>query len=288
MSNPNKTRHSTTAMHLIDKIGIFFIIACISALWSARLAAAESPKDSRFLRESGTNYELGRNVKRDYKRAYRLYCMAAIKGDIEANYHLGWLYFNGRGIQRDTEKAAYWFKQGAMGGDRTAKNMLGLLAHTRQKKDNSCLKLSQGKNADRAQIEAWVHEWAPKYGLDTELVLAVIRVESNFDPMAWSDKDARGLMQLLPTTAKRFGVSNSWDPIDNMRGGMAYLQWLIQHFQGDVRLVLAAYNAGENAVERHNGVPPYNETINYVRRITQTYPKTTHPVPSDTTNVTKP
>ncbi len=166
--------------------------------------------------------------------------------------------------------------------------MLGLLAHTKQKKDNSCTKLSQGKDADRTQIEAWVHEWAPKYDLDTELVLAVIKEESNFNPKAWSHKDARGLMQLLPATATRFSVENTWDPIDNIRGGMAYLQWLMRHFQGDVRLVLAAYNAGEHAVERHNGVPPYKETISYVKRITKTYQKTTHPVPADNIDATKP
>ncbi len=283
-----KTIYWARTIHLIDKTWVFFLLICIAVLFNPLLMAAESAKDPKALRELGTNYELGRKVKRDFRRAYRLYCLAAIKGDAEANYHLGWLYFNGRGIQRDTQKAAYWFKQGALGGDRTAKNMLELLAHTRQKKDHACLKLSRGKDADRTQIEAWVYEWAPKYGLDSELVLAVIGEESNFDPMAWSDKDARGLMQLLPATAKRFGVNNTWDPIDNMRGGMAYLQWLMQHFQGDVRLVLAAYNAGENAVERHNGVPPYAETISYVQRITQIYQKPIHPIPSDNIDATKP
>ncbi len=250
------------------------------ALNTSFLWADESEKSPKYLRQLGTKYELGRGVKRDYKKAHRLYCISVVRGDTEANYHLGWMYFNGRGVARNTQIAAYWFKQGAIAGDRIAKNMLGLLAHTKQKKDNTCTKLSQGKDADRTQIEAWVHEWAPKYGLDTELVLAVIREESNFNPKAWSNKDARGLMQLLPATAKRFSVNNTWDPIDNMRGGMAYLQWLMQHFQGDVRLVLAAYNAGENAVERYAGVPPYKETINFVRRITNTYQQPTHPVPA--------
>lgn len=288
MSNHKKYSPSGTVAHLIVIVGFLFIITAVTTLSSPRLMAAESKKDPKALRQLGTNYELGRNVRRNYKMAYRLYCMAAMKGDVEANYHLGWLYFNGRGISRDTWKAAYWFKQGATAGDRTSKNMLRLLAHTKQKKDNACLNLSQGKNADRTQIEAWVHELAPKYGLDAELVIAVIRAESNFDPLAWSDKDARGLMQLLPATAKRFGVNNTWDPIDNMRGGMAYLQWLMQHFQGDVRLVLAAYNAGENAVERHNGVPPYDETVSYVQRITQIYQKPTHQVPSDNIDASKP
>ncbi len=282
-----KTKHCALTTHLIDKPCVFFLVICVALLFTPLLMATESVNDPKVMRQLGTNYELGRMLKRDFRKAYRLYCLAAIGGDVEANYHLGWLYFNGRGIPRDTQKAAYWFKQGALGGDNTAKNMLGLLAHTKQKIDHACLKLSRSRHADRTQIEAWVHELAPKYGLDSELVIAVIGEESNFDPMAWSDKDARGLMQLLPATAKRFGVNNTWDPVDNMRGGMAYLQWLMQRFQGDVRLVLAAYNAGENAVERHKGVPPYDETINYVQRITQIYQKPTHPIPSDNPDVSK-
>jgi soluble lytic murein transglycosylase-like protein len=110
------------------------------------------------------------------------------------------------------------------------------------------------------------------------LVLAVIRAESNFNPQARSPKDARGLMQLVPATARRFGVSDIWDPSQNMHGGMAYLQWLVRHFEGDIRLVLAAYNAGENAVKSYRGVPPYRETRNYVKRITRNYRKAVHPV----------
>ena len=80
-------------------------------------------------------------------------------------------------------------------------------------------------------------------------------------------------MQLLPTTAKRFGVKNPWDPEQNIKGGMAYLQWLLDYFGGDVRLALAAYNAGERAVERHGGIPPYEETRAYVAKVLQIYGK---------------
>ena len=98
---------------------------------------------------------------------------------------------------------------------------------------------------------------APKYSLDPKLVLAVIEAESNFNPKARSPKNEQGLMQLIPATAQRFGVRNVWDTEQNLRGGMAYLQWLLKHFKGDVKLALAGYNAGEKAVERHGGVPPY-------------------------------
>ena len=97
--------------------------------------------------------------------------------------------------------------------------------------------------------------------------LAVIEAESNFNPRAVSPKNAQGLMQLIPATAVRFGVENVWDPEQNLRGGMAYLRWLLDRFDGDVRLALAGYNAGEQAVHRHGGIPPYNETQDYVRRI---------------------
>jgi hypothetical protein len=257
------------------------VTAMLLFLGTPSMLAAKEAKDPGLLREMGVKYELGRGVTRNYRRAYRLYCTAAVKGDAGANYHLGWMYFNGRGVTRDTRKAAYWFKRGAERGDRIAKNMLGLLRNTRQKKDNTCANLSQGRDADRTQIELWAHEWAPRYDLDPELVLAVIKAESNFNPKAWSHKDARGLMQLIPATARRFKVRNTWDPVENMRGGMAYLQWLMQHFDGDVRLVLAAYNAGEHAVERYNGVPPYRETMNYVKRITSTYTKKTHKTAQD-------
>jgi soluble lytic murein transglycosylase-like protein len=108
---------------------------------------------------------------------------------------------------------------------------------------------------------------APEYKLAPQLVLAVMATESNFDPLALSPKNAQGLMQLMPDTATRFKVRKIDDPAQNIRGGMAYLRWLLAYFEGDLRLVLAAYNAGEGAVERYRGVPPYAETRNYVQRI---------------------
>ena len=132
----------------------------------------------------------------------------------------------------------------------------------------------------RQQVEAWVRELAPEYGLDPTLVLEVIAIESRFDPAATSPKSAHGLMQLMPATASRFGVEDSSDPIQNLRGGMAYLRWLLIRFDGDLRLALAGYNAGEGAVSRFDGIPPYPETQRYVERITRAYGKTQHPVPT--------
>ena len=103
-------------------------------------------------------------------------------------------------------------------------------------------------------------------------MLEVVRAESNFDPRARSHKGALGLMQLIPATARRFGVDDPLEPAQNLRGGMAYLRWLLERFDGDLRLALAGYNAGEEAVERHGGVPPYAETA----RLRGSYPGALH------------
>jgi hypothetical protein len=108
---------------------------------------------------------------------------------------------------------------------------------------------------------------AATHGVSEQLVKAVIAQESEFDPMAVSSKGARGLMQLMPATARRFGVADSFDARQNIFGGVQYLRLLLNMFGGDVALALAGYNAGENAVVRHGGIPPYRETRNYVQRI---------------------
>lgn len=103
------------------------------------------------------------------------------------------------------------------------------------------------------------------------LLIAVIEVESAGNPGARSSKGAGGLMQLMPGTAARFGVSNRYAPSQNIRGGATYLDWLLKYFNGDVILALAGYNAGEGAVDRHSGVPPYDETRNYIAKVAGAY-----------------
>ena len=127
-----------------------------------------------------------------------------------------------------------------------------------------------------AAFEDLVIEHAQRQSLRPELVRAIIQVESGFDPGATSPKGAMGLMQLMPGTATRFGVRDVWDPVDNLSGGMAYLSWLIDFYGGDLARTLAGYNAGEQAVERYGGVPPYAETEAYVARITSDLGVATH------------
>ena len=117
---------------------------------------------------------------------------------------------------------------------------------------------------------AAIEETAKNLQVSPELVHSVIQVESNYNTYAVSPKGAEGLMQLMPATARRFGVTNSFDPRQNIEGGVRYLKFLQETFQDD-RLAIAAYNAGEKAVTRYGGVPPYPETVSYVAKVGQKY-----------------
>ena len=123
-------------------------------------------------------------------------------------------------------------------------------------------------SAVRERFEPLVQEHAARHSLRPALVRAVIQVESGFDPRATSPKGAMGLMQLMPVTARALGVRNPYDPADNIRGGTTYLRQLLDRYDGNEELALAAYNAGSSAVERYGGqVPPYQETQDYVRKV---------------------
>jgi soluble lytic murein transglycosylase-like protein len=122
-----------------------------------------------------------------------------------------------------------------------------------------------------AQFRQQIADAANEAGIEPLLVEAVIATESAFDPLALSHKGAQGLMQLMPETAERFNVIDVWDPGENIRGGAAYLKVLEGEFNGDLHRVLAAYNAGEGAVREHGGVPPYDETQTFVRRVLSYY-----------------
>ena len=124
------------------------------------------------------------------------------------------------------------------------------------------------------QFDKYIEDSCSKYSLDPNLVKAVIKAESNFNPDAVSPKNAEGLMQLMPSTAKQYGVSDSFDPSSNIEGGVKVLKDLIDHFDGDLKLALAGYNAGKGAVIKYgNKIPPYPETQQYVKRVIKFYDK---------------
>ena len=135
--------------------------------------------------------------------------------------------------------------------------------------------------ARASQYDALIERAAAAAGIEPNLVRAVIVVESGFNPRAKSAKGAMGLMQLMPATATRFGADNALDPVQNVAAGARYLKFLKDRFAGNVRLVLAAYNAGEQAVDRNGGqVPPYTETLAYVPRVLKFYRMLDQPHPT--------
>lgn len=128
-------------------------------------------------------------------------------------------------------------------------------------------------NVPRSDVAHWIGHYARQQGLNHKLVQAVVQVESGYNPEAVSSKGAMGLMQLMPGTARMLGVSDAFDPQQNIRGGTLYLRQMLERF-GDLKLALAAYNAGPGAVERHEGVPPYRETQRYITKVLSLYQAT--------------
>lgn len=261
-------------------------------------AHAVEDSDSQAWREQGRAFEHGDGVARDTNAAITLYCRAALAGDVYSAYKLGWLYANGRGTPRHDGYAAHWFARAALLGDAHAEDMFRRLNTPADKPD--CVlqaeqqRTEQGQRAaeslalatryrelvntpEEQRIMKIVYKLAPQFGIEPGLAFAVIRAESNFNVHAVSEKNAQGLMQLIPETAARFRVRKPFDPEQNIRGGLSYLQWLLAYFKGNVPLVLAAYNAGEGTVDRYRGVPPFPETQGYIKRIQQVFALQQHP-----------
>lgn len=238
------------------------------------------------LRNEARALEHGEGVPKDMQRAASLYCDGARYGDAESQYSLGWMYANGRGVQRNDELASAFFQLAARQGHAHAGKMLRFVGEVAAPLPD-CMKEKTPEGEDdfpltaanpaQEKVLGLVRKLAPEYGISPRLVMAVIRAESNFEPTAVSPKNAQGLMQLIPETSVRFNVKKPFDPEQNIRGGMAYLRWLLAYFEGNVALVAAAYNAGEGAVNRYRGIPPYAETRDYVGRILRLFEKAEHP-----------
>ncbi len=272
------------------------LLACPAAVAELLAEAPAGGALIQMLREEAAGYEAGEGVDKDGARAAALYCQAARLGDAESQYRLGWMYANGSGVQRSDGVAAFFFQIAAEQGLEQARHMLAVVGGPTQDVPE-CMRdedpvaasppvspvLAASPPAAPPDIDAPPHivrlvqKMAPEFLVEPRLALAIIEAESNFDPVALSPRNAKGLMQLIPATAARFNVRNPYDAAQNIRGGLAYLRWLLAYFEGDVALVAAAYNAGEGTVERYRGVPPYLETRAYVHKILQAVGKVVYP-----------
>lgn len=248
------------------------------------LEAAAQRGEVTALVTLAAKYKRGEDVARDIAKSNALYCKAAALGDTDALLELGLIYASGREMMPNEGVGALLINKAAELGNERAKELLPYISRGVGSTIPACLSeqvagfaASPSVLTARKDIELLVQRWAPEYSIDPNFVLALIAVESKFDFNAVSPKNAQGLMQLIPATAERFGVKNAYNPLDNLKGGLAYLRWLMAYFRGDVALVLAAYNAGEEAVDKYLGVPPYPETRNYVKQITSVYKKASHP-----------
>lgn len=270
--------------------GLWGLAVCGATALAPAWALDASPLSAEALRQQAIAYEHGEGVERNPEQARQLYCQSARLGDAQAQYNLGWMHANGRGGPRDDITAAYFFQAAAEQGFAQAQRMLTVVGGP-TKEVPECLRPApvMDDNAPPAvpgvnyeaiaprHILKLVQTLAPRYQVDTQLALAIMAAESNFNTQALSPKNAQGLMQLIPETSERFNVKNPFDPAQNIRGGLTYLRWLLAYFQGDVALVAAAYNAGEGKVERYKGVPPYQETRKYVKRILHSVGNSFHP-----------
>lgn len=286
MDRPSKPARRTGALWIAYRMTICGLAIAVSPA-PTFANPTRSDVELKELREQARALEHGEGVIKDSAKAATMYCDGAKAGDPEAAYSLGWMYANGRGVPRDDALAAFFFEFAIKKDHGPSRQMMRFIS-TPPAAMPKCMQpdeepppppesmLDMSNERVRKMVEL-IHKLAPEYGVKPLLALAIARTESNFNPGAVSEKNAQGLMQLIPETSVRFNVRKPFDPEQNIRGGLAYLRWLLAYFQGDVALVAAAYNSGEGTVNRYRGIPPYPETRDYVKQILLFFRRDAHP-----------
>lgn len=229
-------------------------------------------------------------------QAASIYCQIARSGSTEAQYRLGMLFAFGQGVPEDRKVAATLLASAAQQGHQEASNMLETIRYSSDKMPDCVLSdvkpphANKYRVADGLSLEAvlvrlskdrrWLVDMVKKiaswHHVDPKFALSIVSVESGFRQFAKSSANAMGLMQLIPATARRFNVKDAFDASQNVKGGVQYLRWLLDRYNGKIDLVAAAYNAGEGAVDKYNGIPPYRETQDYVSKVLSRYPHRKH------------
>jgi hypothetical protein len=285
-------------------ICIFLWLA--ACLWSSLAGATDAvelelePPITRNLLDEA--FKLAKNASKQLSlwRAAERYCQAARLGSTEAQYQLGMLYAFGQGVPQNRALAAALFSVAAQQGHYQAQNMLDTVhfssselpecmtiegrlpekpVYSRFSGDGTLIDIEKRISrlpASKMWIVHLVETMSPWFKVDARLALSIISVESNFDTNARSPKNAMGLMQLIPVTAERFNVTDAFNATQNIKAGLTYLKYLLDRYDGDVAMVAAGYNAGEGAVARYNGVPPYPETQQYVAKVLGLYRNSKH------------
>ncbi len=256
-------------------------LICLSCSWvGAADDAGEAPRIVAAL-EQGEAAEHGIGGYRRPWLALAFYCDAGAMGSAEGYYRLGRLLSEPHTVVRDPDLGSAYLALAARLGHQRALAVHEAGAAEGVWLPEDCGAFSRMAERETFDLEAYlaalplmkrkiaalISRHASRFDIDARFALAVALAESNLDPRAVSPKNAQGVMQLIPDTQERFGVRRPFDPESNIRGALTYLRWLAERFDGDMALVAAAYNAGEGVVERYNGIPPFPETRQYVRRV---------------------
>lgn len=259
---------------------LLLLIAAASCFALEPPQEEDEPPRIRALLEQAWAAESGQNYMVDPRLALALYCHAGLSGSPEGYFRLGRMLTEGPRDLRDVARGRGYLALASQLGHQGAADLLDDTPAVAPQ-PNDCAEFEfamqgsrfdmgryvAGLSAQKRSIADIIRQDAEKFAVPAPLALAIACAESNFEARAVSPKNAQGVMQLIPDTQKRFGVIEPFDPKQNVHGGLRYLKWLIARFEGNMAYVAAAYNAGEGAVQRYRGIPPFSETRAYVRRV---------------------